>query len=450
MALINEDSKECLNSELDLFEIPPTQTSIGDSFYINYFPITSLDRGGPIEFIIKTGDDVYLDLENTILYTKSRILKRDGTAIAKTTEADAKPATLVCPINLFHSTMFRNIEVFINGRLASTNDNLSAYRAYMETLLTYSKEAKTDQLRCALFYEDDGEDLDWIDDEIDADDEADASNCGLYRRFQRTKYSRYFETWGRIHSELFTQSKMLPGGNEVRIKFHRNDPAFCLMSKSNDGSYLISAEEVVLKVRHCEVAAHIRESHAKALATRKMKFPITKVEMKFFSHGSGRNDLTENNLCSGILPSRVVIGLVRSDAFNGTLNKNPFNFQHFGVQSIVLRKNGAPMPFEEIELDYDNDCYYQGYLSLVASTGKLYQDQGFALPPDQYPHGYALYAFSLTDSSKCGTLDLIQEGKLSLEIKLKSPTTHSVTTVVYLEYNTILELDNEGNIYSNE
>ena len=450
MALIDTQSKECLKSELDLFEIPPTQTSIGDSYYVNYYPVTSVDRGGPIEFLIKTGDDVYLDLENTILYTKSKILKRDGTDITKQTDAAAVPPTLVAPINYFHATQFKNIEVYVNGRLASTNDNLSAYRAYIETLLTYSKEAKTDQLKCSLFYEDDGENLDWIDVGLVEDESDDSENKGLYHRFQRTKFSKFFETWGRIHSELFTQGKLFPGGNEIRIKFHRNEPSFSLMSKSDSTSYMISAQEVVLKVRHCEVAAHIRESHAKALLTRKMKYPVTRVEMKFYSHGSGRNDLSENNLCSGTLPSRVIVGLVRSDAFNGAQTRNPFNFQHFNVQSIVLRKNGTPTPFEEIELDYANGCYYQGYLSLVAGTGKLFQDQGFALPPEQYPNGYALYAFDLADPSRCGTFDLIQQGKLSLEIKLKSATTTSITTVVYLEYNTVLELDNEGNIYTNE
>ena len=173
--------------------------------------------------------------------------------------------------------------------------------------------------------------------------------------------------------------------------------------------------------------------------------------MKFFTCGSGRNDLSEPNLVSGVLPKRVVLGLVRSDAFNGAQGKNPLNFQHFNAQSIVLRKNGFPMPMEEIELNYADDCFFQGYLSLVTGTGKLFQDQGFAINPEQYKHGYALYAFDLSSSaSSCDSFDLVEEGKLSIEIKLKTATNESVTAVVYLEYDSILELDKEGNIHLNE
>lgn len=452
MSLLDIESRDCLKSELDLFEIPATQTSIGDSFYVNYYPISSVDRGGgPIEFVVRTSDEVYIDLKNTILYTKSRIKKRDGTKIVEATDDTDTPATVVFPTNYFHGTQFKNVEVYINGRLASTSDNLSAYRAYLETLLTFSREAKTDQLRCGLFYEDSGEDLDEIEADITDEDATEVENIGFHQRFTRTKFSKLFETWGRVHSELFSQSKMLPGSNELRIKFHRNDANFSLISKTDDTSYMVSLEEAVLKVKHCQISAHVRESHAKALQIRNMKYPLCKVEMKFFTRGSGRSDLTEPNLVSGVLPKRVVVGLVRSDAFNGAQNKNPFNFQHFNVNSIVLRKNGFPMPVEEVELDYDDDCYHQGYLSLVTGTGKLFQDQGFAISPEQYKNGYALYAFDLTSSaSSCESFDLVEDGKLSLEIKLKTATSESVTTVVYLEYDTILELDKEGNIHLNE
>ena len=458
MSLIDMESKECLKSELDLFESVVTQTSVGDSYYVNYYPVTSISSGGAIEFIVNVSDDIYLDLENTILYIKSKITKRDGTALVKAVAADgegavataSKTPTLVCPINYFHATQFKNIEVYINGRLVSTSDNMSAYRAYIETLLTYSDESKNGQLQCGLFYNDGGDDLDWLDGHIEDDTLQFVKNTGLWKRFKNTNYSKYFETWGKIHTDIFAQNKMLPGRNEFRIKFHRNDPSFCLMAVDANENYQITTDEMVLKMKHCEIAPHIRESHAKALISRRIKYPMTKVEMKFFTRGSGRNDLSEPNLVNGTLPKRIIIGLVRSDAFNGNLTKNPFNFNHFNVQNIVLRKNGTPMPFEEISLDYANDCYLQGYMSLIVATGKLYEDQGFSIPPYQYPSGYALYAFDLSDSTKCNTVDLIQEGKLSLEIKLSEATTESVTTVCYLEYNSILELDNEGNIYNNE
>ncbi|KAJ8666603.1 hypothetical protein QAD02_008265 [Eretmocerus hayati] len=52
MAFLHTQSCECLKSELLSFEIPPTQTTIEGSRYIQYKPISSLTDDSPIEFIV--------------------------------------------------------------------------------------------------------------------------------------------------------------------------------------------------------------------------------------------------------------------------------------------------------------------------------------------------------------------------------------------------------------
>lgn len=450
MSLMDIESRECMKSELDIFDVPPTQTSIESSYYVNFHPLTSLSGGGPLEFLIKASNSTYIDLQHTVLYMKSRILKKDGSSItAVAADHTDYPKTLVAPVNYFHATQFKNVEVYINSKPVNHADNLYAYRSYLETLLTFSAEAKQGQLRSGLFYGDSGDDLDWF--ENDVADEDDTENTGLTKRFKISENSKYFETFGRIHSEMFIQPKLLPGGNEVRIKFHRASSDFSLVAKTTGEKYKVSIDSAILMVRHCDIAAHVQESHMKALQTRNMKFPVKRVEMKFFTKAAGRGDLSEPNLVSGVLPRRIIFGLLDSQAFNGSLSKNPFNFQNFDVSTVVLRKNGTPMPYEEIDLDYTNDCSSRGYLSLIQGTGKLYDDQGFAITPEQYNHGYALYGFDLTsDWGACGNFDLVEEGKLSLEVKLKNASTKSITMVVYLEFDNVYEIDKTGNIHGNE
>ena len=451
MSLLDESSAECLNSELELFEIPPTQTSIGDSYWVNYFPTTSLNRNAPLEFVIKTSNDVYLDLAHTMLYTQTRILKEDNTPMVKSAESDLRdPKNSVSCINYYHATQWKNIEVFINGRLISTSDNMASYRAYLESLLTFSRDAKNDQLACSLFHLDTGDNIDVFEDDI-ISDINEAKNIGLQKRLKKTGYSKLFETQGRIHADIFNQSKLFPGGHEIRIKFHRHASDYSLFSKSSESRYNISNQKAVLMVRHCQISSHILESHNKALQTRNLKFPLNRVLMKFYTHGSGLNDLSEQNLVTGPLPTKVIIGLVRSDAFNGQLDKNPLNFQHFNLQNIVLRKNGNPLPLEGIETNFTDGIYYQAYMSLIQATGNLYSDGGFNISPNQYQQGCVLVGFDLTpDLGNCDSLNLINEGTLSLEIKLASSSQTSITTVVYLSYESILEIDRDGNVFLNE
>ncbi|MEG7523509.1 MAG: hypothetical protein M3H12_10470 [Chromatiales bacterium] len=49
---MHRQSCEGVKSELDLFTVPPTQTSIIDSHMVQHQPMYSLDSGGPIEFVI--------------------------------------------------------------------------------------------------------------------------------------------------------------------------------------------------------------------------------------------------------------------------------------------------------------------------------------------------------------------------------------------------------------
>ena len=67
MAFIHEGSCECAKSELGLFAIPPTQTSVDSRQYAEYRPISSLTDGAPIEFDVTANGDDYIDFANSYL-----------------------------------------------------------------------------------------------------------------------------------------------------------------------------------------------------------------------------------------------------------------------------------------------------------------------------------------------------------------------------------------------
>jgi len=98
MAFISNQSCECLRSELDLFSVPPTQTSVENGNWIDYHPLTAVGDDSPIEFDINgTGED-YINLANTKLLVQAKIINMDGT-----NTADADP---VGPANLWLQSFF--------------------------------------------------------------------------------------------------------------------------------------------------------------------------------------------------------------------------------------------------------------------------------------------------------------------------------------------------------
>ena len=94
MAFIHEGSCECTKSELHLFSIPPTQTSMEQGSWIEYHPLTADRDGGPIEFEISGSGEDYIDFANSVLY------ELDRTAVS-----DRSQWMILNPTTLLHASL---------------------------------------------------------------------------------------------------------------------------------------------------------------------------------------------------------------------------------------------------------------------------------------------------------------------------------------------------------
>ena len=127
MAFVHEQSCECTKSELDVFSVPPTQTSMEQGSWIEYHPLTTVADGWPIEFDVGASGGDYINFANTMLYVKAKITRADGTNLA----VDSP----IGPSNLFLHSRFSQVDVSLNVTLVTASTNTYPYRAMMETLL---------------------------------------------------------------------------------------------------------------------------------------------------------------------------------------------------------------------------------------------------------------------------------------------------------------------------
>ena len=74
-------SPECVKSELELFSLPPTQIAIESGQWVEFHPLSNVFDGGPVEFHIASSGEEYIDLSQTQLYIKVKIVKSDGTSL---------------------------------------------------------------------------------------------------------------------------------------------------------------------------------------------------------------------------------------------------------------------------------------------------------------------------------------------------------------------------------
>ena len=143
---VHKDSNDCSSLSLDLFLLPPTQSSFQKGKSIDYHPITSLSGGGPIEFKVSGSGKEFLNLARSYLYLKDKVSKADGSNLDGASKVDFT--------NYPTASLFNQVDVILGGKLIASATNTYAHRSILEVLLNYDKEVAEAQLGCGLFCKD--------------------------------------------------------------------------------------------------------------------------------------------------------------------------------------------------------------------------------------------------------------------------------------------------------
>ena len=451
MSLLDPTSEIGVNTELELFQVKPTQTSILKTRIEEINPLVSIAQSETLEFQIAVGESEFVNLSQSTLYLRCKIVDSKGEKLKeKKADGTVNDEAKVFPVNYLIGSLFSQCEIYLNNKQVGASSSLYPYRAYLETLLSYNKDVKDHQLEAGGYYKDSGEGL--MDTTADEVFNGTSKNKGFANRFKWVKYSQVFELEGKIHNEIFNQHKLLLNKVPIYIKLQKSRPAFCLMSKTPTKEYRIVIEKAVFRAQIKTVADYVRNSFEQQLPLKNSKYPLTRVETKFYVKAAGLSDLSEPNIVSGSeLPRRIIIGLVSSNAFNGSLSENPFNFQHFNVSSMKLRVNGQDSPYGELKLGFDDNRILEGFVSLMRGTNMWGANHSNNISLADFKNGYTIYAFNLTpdDCNGC-SFQLARTGTLSLEIRLKDATTVAVTIFCYLEFDSFLEINSDRQVFYNE
>lgn len=431
MAFIHEASQECVKSELDLFQLAPTQTSIENSTYVEIPPLSALTPNAPLEFFITGHGEHYTDLNNTLLYVSCKIVKADGTDI----DDGARVALTNYPI----ASLFNQLDVTLGDRLVTQSHHCYSYRAMIELILNFGADALGTQFTAGGFYKDESA-------HMESTVLAAAGNAGFRARAGHTARSRKWDLLGPLHSDLFFQDKLLINGVDVKVKLTRSRNEFCLMRDGNE-NYKVQLLSASLFVKRVKVAAGVRLGHAEALLSSNAKYPIDRVGMKVYSIPAGSLVCNQENLFLGQLPKQLVIGFVDNASFSGDYERNPFNFQHCNVNFCALYCDGEQVPAKPLQPDYARGVFVREYMQMVQVSGKGMKDRPLLISREEFSHGYNLYCFDLSPDQGCSEhYSLIRNGNLRAEIRFALPLPNTVNMILYAIFENLIEISHTRNV----
>ena len=433
MAMMHSDSPEGISSSLMLFDLPPTEMGIIKVQDVEYRPISQITNNSPIEYNIPPSGSFYRDLSRMTQIMRFQILHEDGSPL--------NPDEKVGCINLILQTMWKQVDVYFEGQLMTSADTNYPYRAMIQTLLNFGQGAKITQLQSQLFFKDTAGALD------DAEGNA---NSGLAARALFTSESKIIQVEGPLMTDLNYLDRLVINGIRISFKFTPNPESFVLMSSTENPKYKIRIVDHALKIPHVTPSPAVLVNHDKMLQSTTAKYPLRHTEIRSLSLPQGSLNVNEL-LFQDQVPSRIIIGFVKSSAYNGSFTANPFNFKHYNINFLRVSVNGDSVSGHPLQLKFEgNDLEIaEAYLNLFRGTTKFKKDSGNDIQLVEFSNGYTLFVVNI-DSTKISENDTSlrpdTRGIVRVEAKFDSPLTESINIITFAEFQTVFEINRARNI----
>ena len=369
---------------LNLFDVPEVDYRYEASRDMVFQP--ALTGIQPITFSIPASDDYY-DLNELRFQVKVRLT--DPAAgyqglKANLANSDANNTRNTYCVNNFGHSIFRDMTLSMNGVLMTEQSNTYHYRAYLETLLNYSREEGATKLAPQG----------WVNQlnvievmgatgaNSDVPTGANWSGNAELRALTSRLLDKHWHTFLiRPHLPPLKTGKLLVPNVQMDFELFLNPNTVYLMGTPNKGTLVakkfpaIHPEDikVTLLMRKVTLNAsvYVILQKERQLGKKIVRYPVVRSEIRTLSFDGRTTHWEQDNVFVGRFPDRAMVGLLHSNAFNGDMGRNPCAFQKFGVTHLRQSLNGEEYPYRTLQLTgteaYEDLLGYDRFLQAMGA-----------------------------------------------------------------------------------
>jgi hypothetical protein len=449
MSLVHTSSQVTTIPELDLFDTPLTQTAVENEYCLDVRPISTISANSVIEFVFGGESRDYINLAKSRLYAKVKIVHQDGTVLTKKklkTDGTADPAgpakdEEATSVNLAMHAMFNQIDVYINGVRMSQASGMYPYKAIVQTVLDYAADTKETQLKAVGYKQETGKDLDTYS----------ITDPSIYWRHKLFRGSQSVEFEGPLLEDVLQLKRYLLNNMKVQIKLYPSQKQFYIAATDETKDYKIVLEDIVFKACMVKVNPGVILGHAKAMESRNALYNYTRCETKSYSIPANQRTVYLDNLFQGIRPSKLIVGMVSSEGFNGAYKRNPFKFHHYDLTNIALIVDGDTVPGRPMKLDFSDGVggqnFIEAYVNMYQALGLSGTDFGGGLTPEIFAQGHTLFVYTLDPVIASGRyMNLTRHSNVRLELNFAKPLPETVTMLLVTKTPAVFEVDAARNV----
>ena len=247
--------------------------------YVEIRPVGQVIKDSVIEFSIPGTSNSYVDLKNSKLAIKLKLIQEDNTAIDQSNKVG------LCNDSLH--TVIRQLDCSLQQNTTSAISSNYAYIAYLDVLTDPQSNVREHCLTGQLFYTDATGSMDDVN-------PATGANLGLYYRSRYTRDGNIVDLEGNLYANICQQDMLIINGVPISLKFYPHRDEFSLET-IDDQKYKFEITEAVLKVCFVKIHPTFILSHNKILTHHPVVYPIQRSEIKCFGVSQGQLTFSTDN-----------------------------------------------------------------------------------------------------------------------------------------------------------
>lgn len=230
--------------------------------------------------------------------------------------------------NVAHS-MWESVNININDRDITANAALYPYKAYISNTLSYDDFVKANQLSTQGYYKDFAGHMNVLN------NSGFDSRNNLFRK-SFDPLQPYREDGAvfiaNLHHDLVNTEPGLPPGTKVKIELTRSTDKFVLMKEEDDNTkYKLKLVEIQLFVPIAQLSERVFNEinllRTKTTDNKPIGLQYRRLDVRPIIIPQHAQDFWSDLLLRDDVPARVVLVFVETEAKDGDMTLNPFNFQ---------------------------------------------------------------------------------------------------------------------------
>lgn len=446
------------SSNLDMFTSSQVLVDFQRSYEEICFPPANSD-GPVLEFEFKTPKTEYggtvVDTRNIIVNLELQLIDliksggggddttadaaEESTAAAATDDSKAIETNRPIWVNNLSQSLFQNIEIYLNGTLVSSSNNLHPYKSILEADLSYDPHYKNGYLATQGYvFEDNPKNF------------SDSTDKGFRRRFEIASSGNKFYFSFQIN-DCFLKGidKYLLPGVETRIRLTRALDQFVLL-KTNEKcvprNHSIKISSAFLTVHMLELRNETFRSIEKGLLLKAAQFDYRENLIYSFLISEGTSIYFKDDLFNRAPVSRLIFAMVPEENFTGSYTTNPFNFEDFDLDTVRIIREGTPVGGTPINV---GNSHVRIYASTMRALG--FDHGGNSITLDNFSHHFCpVFNLNADLHLDDGTIRPELTGaRVGIELKFEKATSKPIRLLIAGERRSVVLIDHNGEVIKN-